>query len=178
MSLRNIQIFKGLFLFAIAINLVGCGYQPLHGERKTAQDVSIQKELSSVWVETIENREGQILHNELLTLFNTKGRPRAPKYKLKVTYSESFSSLGIGKDDFATRANLVANANFTLTGTSSLNATSQSVVSYNILTSPTGTEFAKRDARNRAIKIIAKDIYRRVTVHLLSVKEKADGVKK
>ena len=178
MSLRNIQIFKSLFLFAIVISFVGCGYQPLHGKRKTAQDISIQKELSSVWVETIEDREGQMLHNELLTLFNTKGQPRAPKYKLKVTYNESSSSLGIGKDDFATRANLVANANFTLSGTSDINATSQSVVSYNILTSPTGTEFAKRDARNRAIKNIAKDIYRRVTVHLLSVKEQADGVKK
>ena len=149
-------------------SLAACGYQPLHGKRKTGQDTAMRDELAKVWVVEIKDREGQLLHNELLNLFNTKGRPAQPKYKLSVNYGESSAGLGIGKDDFATRANLNVNATFSLSGPVNLSGTSQSVVSYNILTSPTGTEFAKRDARVRAIKSLATDIHRRVAVHLLN----------
>jgi len=159
-----------IFLLLVAMGLSACGYQPLHGNRKTAQDTQMKKELSRVWVYEIKNREGQLLHNELLNLFNSKGRPAQPKYKLVVNYSESNSGLGIGKDDFATRANMIVQGYFTLSGAASLSGTSQSVVSYNILTSPTGTEYVKRDARARAIKNIATDIHRRIAVHLLTAK--------
>ncbi|NVK18680.1 MAG: hypothetical protein HWE30_08300 [Methylocystaceae bacterium] len=154
------------------MSLSACGYQPLHGNRKTAQNTQMKQELSRIWIEEIKDREGQQLHNELLNLFNMKGRPTQPKYKLNVYYEESTSGLGIGKDDFSTRANMVVQANFTLTGASNLDGKSQSVVSYNILTSPTGTEYAKRDARVRAIKNIATDIHRRIAVHLLTTKTK------
>ncbi len=168
MSLPKSFIIKTFGLFILAASLSACGYQPLHGKRQTAQKTAMQDELAKVWVLEIPDREGQLLHNELLNLFNTKGRPAQPKYELNVTYGESSSGLGIGKDDFATRANLNVNATFSLNGPVSLSGTSQSVVSYNILTSPTGTEFAKRDARVRAIKNLAVDIHRRIAVHLLN----------
>jgi len=172
MLLHKSQIFKALFAIMLVAGLSACGYQPLHGTRQTAQNTQMQKELSRVWVYEIRDREGQQLHNELLNLFNTKGRPKQPKYKLVINYNEGSSGLGIGKDDFATRANLFVEANFSLSGPVSLDGTSQSVVSYNILTSPTGTEFAKRDARARAIKNVATDIHRRVAVHLLTEQSK------
>lgn len=128
----------------------------------------MRDELASIWIHEIKDREGQLLHNELLNLFNVKGRPLKAKYDLKITYNENSSKIGIGKDDFATRANLQVSARFQLNGPISLSGTSNSVVSYNILTSPTGTEFAKRDARNRAIKSVATDIHRRIAVHLLN----------
>lgn len=173
MSLPKSFIIKLFCVVLLCANLVACGYQPLHGKRKTAQNTAMQDELARIWIKEIEDREGQILHNELLNLFNVKGRPVQPKYQLIVRYNESSSGLGIGKDDFATRANLSVTANFSLSGPLSLSGTSQSVVSYNILTSPTGTDFAKRDARIRAIKIIATDIHRRVAVHLLNKEDKA-----
>ncbi|MDV7339866.1 hypothetical protein RYZ26_09695 [Terasakiella sp. A23] len=172
MLLPKSQILKAFVAILLVTGLTACGYQPLHGKRQTAQKTQMQSELSRVWVQEIRDREGQQLHNELLTLFNTKGRLKKPKYQLVVHYNESSSGLGIGKDDFATRANLVVETAFVLNGNVPLEGTSQSVISYNILTSPTGTEFAKRDARVRAIKNVATDIHRRVAVHLLSEESK------
>ncbi|WP_167730632.1 hypothetical protein [Terasakiella sp. SH-1] len=154
----------------IAASLSACGYQPLHGKRQTAQKTAMQDELATVWIYEIKDRKGQILHNELLNLFNTKGRPKNPKYNLRITYNEGSAGLGIGKDEFATRANLIVTTNFKFSGLSELDGSSQSVVSYNILNSPTGTEFARRDARIRAIKQVATDIHRRIAVHLLNAK--------
>lgn len=156
-----------LSLFALFI-LTACGFQPLHGERKTALNTSMERELSSIWITEIEDREGQLLHNELLTRFNTKGRPTNPQYTMKIDYHESTSGLGIAKDEFATRANLVVTASFTLKGKLNFSGNSKAIASYNILTSPTGTEFAKRDARIRAIKTISADIHRKVAVRMLS----------
>ncbi len=173
MLLRKPLILNLLFLLMAAGLLSSCGYQPLHGKRQTAQNTAMRDELATIWVSEIKDREGQQLHNELLDRFNIKGRPQHPKYTLKVTYSESSSGLGVGKDEFATRANLYVTSTFSLSGTASLSGTSQSVVSYNILTSPTGTEFARRDARKRAIRSIATNIHRRVTVHLLNEKAAA-----
>ena len=171
MSLLKIKKTIVFAVFGVLIaGLSACGYQPLHGQRQTTQNTAITDELSRVWIYEIEDREGQILHNELLSLFNPKGRPRSPNYKLKVSYVENSSGLGIGKNDFATRANFTVTANFNLSGVQDLKGTSTSVVSYNILTSPTGTEFAKRDARERAIKSVAADIHRRIAVHILNVK--------
>jgi LPS-assembly lipoprotein len=164
-------IFKAFCFFILVISLNACGYQPLHGKRATALNTEMQDELANIWIYEIKDRQGQILHNELLTLFNTKGRPQKPKYKLKIVYSESSTGLGISKDEFATRSNLTSSANFVLSGPISLTGQSQAVVSYNILTSPTGTEFAKRDAQTRAIKNIALDIHRRIAVHLLNAKD-------
>lgn len=147
--------------------VTACGYQPLYGTRSSDPvGLKMKDELASVWVEEIPDRAGQLLHNELLTLFNTKGRPRSPRYILKIDYSESYSGLGIGKDEFATRANLYTSAAFVLSGKASFSGNSRSVVNYNILTSPTGTEFAKIDARKRAIRNLAQDIYRRVAIKL------------
>lgn len=171
MSLRKSKKTCLFFLLGLmSIGLSACGYQPLHGQRQTAQNTAISDDLSRVWVFEIKDREGQILHNELLSLFNPKGRPKTPKYKLKISYGEASSGLGIGKNDFATRANFTVTANFILTGEQGLSGSSSSVVSYNILTSPTGTEFAKRDARQRAIKGVAADIHRRVAIHILNAK--------
>ena len=170
MSLRNSFISKLIIAFTLLFFVSACGYQPLHGKRKTAQNTSMETELAKIWVYEIEDREGQQLHNELLNLFNIKGRPGKPKYYLEVKYNENSSGLGIGKDEFATRANLSVSASFKLSGRVGLNGSSRSVVSYNILTSPTGTEFAKRDARQRAIQNLAADIHRRIAVHLLQNK--------
>jgi len=168
MSLRNSFIFKTFCSILLIAGLGACGFQPVHGNRQTAQNMAMKQELTKVWVHEIKDREGQLLHNELLTLFNPKGRPRAPLYELEVSYSESQQGLGIGKDEFATRANLRVNASFNLTGSKPFKGKSRSVVSFNILKSPTGTEFAKRDARKRAIQSIARDIHRRIAVHLLN----------
>lgn len=168
MSFLKPFIIKSFFLFILATSLTACGYQPLHGKRTTVLQTEMQDELSQVWIYEVKDRTGQLIHNELLTLFNTKGQPKKPKYMLRVKYTEGTSGLSISKDEFATRANLTISAQFSLTGPISLNGTSQSVTSYNILKSPTGTDFVERDARQRATKSIALDIHRRVAVHFLN----------
>lgn len=168
MSSRNTFILKVFVCLFIVAGLGACGFQPVHGKRKTAENQIMKNELAKVWIYEIEDREGQMLHNELLNLFNPKGRPKHPTYKLKIIYDETQSNTGIGKNEFATRANLIVSALFEFSGNAPLKGLSRSTVAFNILNSPTGTEFAKRDARTRAIQSVARDIHRRIAVHLLN----------
>lgn len=168
MSLHNSFILKVFVCLLIVASLGACGFQPVHGKRKTAENQIMKNELAKVWIYEIEDREGQMLHNELLNLFNPKGRPAHSKFKLKIIYSETQSNTGIGKNEFATRSNLVVSASFQFIGNNPLKGLSRSTVAFNILNSPTGTEFAKRDARKRAIESVARDIHRRIAVHLLN----------
>jgi LPS-assembly lipoprotein len=177
MSLHKSFIFKAFTCLLIIAGLAACGFQPVHGKRKTAQNQVMKQELAKIWVYEIDNREGQLLHNELLNLFNPKGRPRQPEYKLKVKYHETQSDLGISKTEFATRSNLNVSGKFEFTGPNPLSGEARAVVAFNILDSPTGTDFAKRDARNRAIKQVAREIHRRIAVHLLNTPDQTKSEK-
>jgi LPS-assembly lipoprotein len=155
---------------AATLAMSGCGFEPMHGQRSGASSAA----LSSIDIQLIADRSGQILRNELLQQMQPRGPARA-RYSLAVTLTESLTNLGIRKDEVATRANLALSASFTITELGGakriFSGSARSVNSYNILTSDFATLSARDDARRRGVNQLAQEIRKRVSVWLIRTDE-------
>lgn len=152
----------------LAAGAGACGFQPLYGER--SNNVEAEAELASVKINTISDRNGQILHNLLLDRMNPKGRPATPAYALDIQLTEQKASIGIIKDNTATLAQLSTTARYTLYDLRKKAALqsgrSRSFTSYNIVESNFATLAAEHDARERTLRELADDITTKVAVYL------------
>ena len=166
-SFRKFSYFTAL---ASLVFLGACGFQPLYGKYAAG---SAPGEFAKIRVLPIKDRIGQMLHNHLLTALNPRGRPGNPQYLLDTKVTEIFSSLGVRKTGFATRANLKATANFSLRGTGGgkalFSGSSTITVSYNILDSDFATLSAKKDAQARAVREISEDMRVRLGAYFSQV---------
>ena len=161
---RNINI--GFFV-AILFLASGCGFEPIHGSRSQASlDI-----LSTFQINPIPDRTGQMLRNELVEQLHANANVVTPRFYLSVSIIENLQQLGIQKDDVATRANLILNANYKITkrkgGDSVYAGRARSVNSYDILTSDFATLSALRDARRRGVRALAENIKTRISVWLI-----------
>lgn len=162
---------KLLASFVIAAGFTACGFEPLYG---TSGDGGVGQStevlLSQVKIATIEDRDGQILHNYLLDRLNPRGRPKKPHYFLSTTLKTSTSSYGVQRDDTTTRANLTVTANFKLTNTDgkSITFSARRLSGYSKTDSEYSTIVAKEDALDRSLREIANDVRLRVGTYLKS----------
>lgn len=78
----------GLFL------LSGCGFRPLY----EATSTDVQSHLSHIKIQTIADREGQILHNKLSTLLAPHRASQAPLYTLTTSLVFGRRGIAIQKD--------------------------------------------------------------------------------
>jgi hypothetical protein len=102
-------------LSAVAAGVAGCGFQPVYMRTASGKPGVAQRDLSTVFVEIIPERPGQLLRQALQERFNDdSGTP--PAYDLKVTFSISGEGIAIETNDIATRIRLVGNATWTLLG--------------------------------------------------------------
>lgn len=151
--------FAGLCLL---LGALGCGFQPLYGERAESGD------LAAIKVGLIANRSGQELHNALLDRLNPNGVPAKPFYVLQVLLDESLQDLAIRKDESVTRANLQMSARFRLyshpDGALLSEGLSRSTTSFNISTQEYSAIVAEQDARRRGIVLLANDIELRLAL--------------
>ena len=148
--------------------LAGCGFRPLYGTDSADADGQVREELAAVEIPVVANREGQILRNNLIRLFNPQGRPSLPRYRLSVGLSLREVELGIQRDDTATRANLIASAQYILTdaaGEEMTSGSSRATASFNILSDEFATLTGSEEARDRALAEIAQDIRTRIAIH-------------
>lgn len=154
---------------ALAAALGACGFTPLYGERG---GVDASAELAAVHINTIRDRNGQMLHNLLLDRINPNGRPASPLYGLDVQLVEAKANTGIIKDSSSTSAQLANTASYTLvelkTRKPLQSGRSRSVSSYNIVQSDFATLASEKDARERTLREIAEDITTKVAVFLAS----------
>lgn len=167
--------FKTLSLLASAVVLAACGFRPLYGGQEGSE---ASAELASVKVLPIADRVGQQLHNQLLDLINPRGRPRQPRYTLKILVNEGIEHLAVKKSELSTRANLRLSASYSLQSagdtTPLMQGSSVVVSSYNILKADFATLIAEKDARARAAREMAQDIRARLAVYFLQ--RKANGI--
>jgi len=154
-------------LAGIALGLSACGFRPLY-EVPDNQAMSPIGRMAEIRISPLPDRIGQQMHNLLRDRLNPAGQPLDPAYTLDIRLSESRTELGIRKDETATRANLNLSAQFTLNSTQSggrlFSDRVRTVNSYNILTSPFATGFAKDDARARALRELADAIQTRLGI--------------
>lgn len=102
-------------LGALGAPLSGCGFQPVYMPTATGKPGVAQRDLSSVFVEIIPERPGQILRQALQERFgNDSGTPA--RYNLHVTFSVAGEGIGIETNDISTWVRLIGNATWTLIG--------------------------------------------------------------
>jgi LPS-assembly lipoprotein len=150
--------------------LSACGFRPLYGPASTNQARTSER-LASVSVSLIPDRTGQLVRNALLDRINIGGQPAKPEFVLDVDVNESIQNLAIQRDETATRANLILQADFRLvvstTRETVFDGSVQSVSSYNISTSQDfATLSAETNARRRGALDLADEITARVAIFL------------
>ena len=157
-----------LLALAATVMLAACGFQPVY-RSAGGPSGEVVAALSQVDVGIIEDRAGQMLRNQLLTLLNPKGRPGKAQYVLAVKLTETRQELALKKSEVATRANLLFRAEFSLAnatgGGQVVSGVSRVVVSYNVLTAEFATLVAEEDARRRAARELALEIADRLAAH-------------
>lgn len=159
-------------LVGASLALAACGFRPLYGERSAAS-VSAP-ELAAVQIDTIPNREGQIVRNSLLDKMRPRGGAQKELYRLSIALSVGRESFGIRADDTATRSSMTMVASYTLsdiaTGQALLSASSRAVSSYNILDSDFATYISENDAMRRTAVNLSEEIKTRIAIFLSSRK--------
>lgn len=156
--------------------VAACGFAPMYGK---AERTAVADDLATVWIETIEDRVGQMVHNQLSTNFNPRRVTIQARYRLKVTLGESVESFAKRRDETATRANLRLLGAYTLTevgtGRAVFSGQALAVVSYNLVDADYAVITSRENARNRAARDVAEDITTIVSSFFLRRAEAAKG---
>lgn len=153
--------YKASLLLSVLL-LTSCGFQPMYGSHSmSAQNTEATKAMSDIQIAIIPDRDGQMLRNELIDNLYPHGEPQNPRYtlsfsKLNITIRE----LDLTKSSEATRSQILASIGMTLTdsqtGEAILARSLRSITSYNILPSEFATNVTEDNARENAIKDLAR----------------------
>ena len=149
-------------LLAAGPMLTGCDIRPLYGAPASGATESVAASLADIRVLPIADQSGQTLRSFLVQALSPNGRPADPAYVLTVSLIESEQSLGIARDDTATRANLLVNATSILreadTDRTVWRDSRQVIASYGILDEQFATIVSERSARERALRQVAQEV--------------------
>lgn len=157
--------------------VAGCGFEPLHAERKNGTSTIAQ--MSQVKIDLVEDssslkshlndRYDQELRNELFNRFNPDGKSSQSRYALQIKLAQSEGQVAIQPDGTSARSNVAIVANYRLIslddGKAVLQGTSTAVNSYSIITNSYATLVGGQDAHKRALQAIADDITRRMALY-------------
>lgn len=95
--------------------LTGCGFQPVYMPTASGKPGVAQRDLSTVFVEIIPERPGQVLRQALQERFgDDSGTPSA--YNLRVAFAVAGEGIAIETNNVATRVRLTGSASWTLIG--------------------------------------------------------------
>lgn len=152
--------------------LASCGFQPMYATADFGgqMDEAVAEKLQQVAIESIPERSGQILRNNLIDLMYRAGRPAEPQYRLKVDLKTSEEYLGLLANSTSTLAEVECNATFTLTdtlqGKEVFKGTAHSATTYDRLNNQFVNLSAHDDAVGRILREIAIQITNQVAMRL------------
>jgi LPS-assembly lipoprotein len=154
-------------LAATLVGLTACGFQPMYASQARSGSGQIAPEVrDSVAIAPIPERIGQQLHNALRDQLNPQGQPTDPVYRLQVSIESASEPSTLRTDGTATRRDFRLRANWQLNDYASrarlFRASATATSSYNVVDQPYATVAAFRDAEQRAVEQIARDIAARV----------------
>ncbi len=158
-------------LAAALLGLTACGFQPMYASKAQPGSGQIAPEVrNSVAIAPIRNRIGQQLHNALRDRLNPQGQPRDPVYRLKVSIDSVSEPSTLRTDGTVTRRDFRLQANWQLEDYAKrarlFRSSATGTSSYNVVDQPYATVAAFRDAEERAVEQIARDIAARVNAVL------------
>lgn len=144
--------------------IAACGFTPVYRTKSPKSD------LTSIQVEIIPDRDGQVVRNHLIDRLYNDGYPADPQYSLIVSKIEgNIIKIGIDRDDDASRAQLRQSASFQLidsqTNTVVLTRVVRATSGYNILTGQFTTYVTREDARKQALKAISENIMTQLEIY-------------
>ena len=167
---RGAAVRRAVFAVALlAPALSGCGYQPLYGTG-FAGGTGVAEKLRAVDVAPIPGRVGQVVRNEMI-FKETGGRdPAAPRYRLEIALRESAQSLLVNPQGDAKGQIFGLDASFKLISSADqkviLDSKANSRAAYENVVSTFANIRARRDAEDRAAKMIAESINTQVAAFL------------
>jgi LPS-assembly lipoprotein len=148
--------------------LAGCGFHPLYGDR--AGDAPLEPLLASVAVDSVADRPGQMLTNELRDGFNPHALGVPKEYRLTVQLNKSQGLLMTRPDTSAARTDVRVTAKWTLirlkdhvTVTS---GTSSAVVGYDVLANAYANQVSSDADLASALQEVSDDIQTNVALYL------------
>ena len=163
-------------IIALVLGLTACGFRPLYAppieSGNDSDSVYAFDVFRSVTIESIPDREGQYLRNELTRLLHPSGADPQRFYSLRIRISESERNLAVRKSSIATRANLTVRGEFSLVDRRNGDVLAEgdtSVTSgFNIFESEYQSLSALNSARFRALDSLAQQIRIRLATDLSS----------
>ena len=166
---------KKILLLLVIFFVSSCGFEPLYVQKKQDSlwyfngkfDNSISAEMAKIKVQTIADRFGQQLRNDLLDMLTPLGAPKKPTYRLFVDVAPIEITQQAMRDDItATRERIRYKVKYRLMGAENnqvlVSGDSIAFVSYDIMANPYSTTFAKKKTETNAASIIANDITLRI----------------
>lgn len=149
--------------------ITACGFHPVYGVNKHTS-LGAEDRLERIEIAVIPDREGQALRNLLIDRFYRHGYPDRPQYHLIVEpISENLIDLDITKTADATRGQLQLATRFRLLGTRDgqvlLSRDLRAITSYNILAGEFATRVSEQNARENALKDLARQIESQITLY-------------
>ena len=159
---------KNIITLIIILTLAACGFQPLYAEQQNNKSILVG---SSFEIKKIEKfgRAWQKLQYELDDLLNySKGGEK--KYSLRVALEKNKQGIGLQKDRYVTRYNLIMRATYEVFEIASnrkiFGGLSQAVGSYNAVDSEFGTYSLEENTELSVMDELAKEIVLSVSTKL------------
>ena len=167
--------WTALFVCGCAALTAGCGFHPLYG--RDSYDADLQAQLASIRVEPLPDRQGQLLHNALLTNLSPRGETDQPKYSLRVLLQLTEAQQALRKDDTATRNIIYYNVSYYLyeKETPITAGTFLRSFSYDFLLEHYANIAAQEDIKRRAAEEIAGELRTRLAAYFAKASEVKAG---
>jgi LPS-assembly lipoprotein len=159
-----------LSLVLLSPVLSGCGLQPLYGSAAVTGSAGVGDALAAIQIQEIPGRVGQVVRNELVFKTTGGGEEAEPIYQLEIALRESAQATLVEIDGDSKGVVFALNADFKLIRKDGnevvMRGRAQSRAAYQKVESIFANIRARRDAEDRAAKMIADSIRTRVAAHL------------
>lgn len=157
-------VYKLGILGAVLPNLAGCGFTPVYKTDATTPD--IHSKLSKIYINTIPEKQGVILYNQLVDLLHKNGTPITPEYRLITTVSVNSFTTAIKRNNESSRGVVRVEGEFELiTADISKTFKSRSECGYTVVKNPYASDTAEQNASERCLRDIGQDAYRQLSLY-------------
>jgi len=157
-------------LSLLCLLISGCGFTPLHASGSFAKGGQSGIPFEQIYIANIPDQEGQALRNMLIDRFYRQPPDPGALYRLDIKpVEENLIDLDVTKTADATRAQLRLATTLQLisreTNETLITRNLRAITSYNILANEFATRVSEQNARENALKNLARQIERHVALH-------------
>ena len=167
-----------LRIVLLPLLLAGCGLHPLYADRDS--ETPLAPQLASVAVDSIADRSGQMLTNELRDGFNPQSQGVPIAYRLHVDLTQGTQNQMTRPDTSASRTAVFATARWSLKRLSDdktvLAGESRAQTGHDVLTNEYANVVSDKSDLADALREVSEDIQARVALYLRAPEE-AEEVK-